>query len=197
MYIPATQVASGFFELVHTWFSPSWVVRSPLPMGQLTGPLQTAMSSVDPQLPFSGFHTMSDLHSDSLALQRLETTLLGSLAALALLLSAIGIYGLIASSVAERTREFGIRLALGSPILRAIREIALPGIVLSGTGLLIGCALARAASKLLKSMIWGIEPGDPVSFLAAVAALLLVALLASVLPSLRVAKINPAETLRE
>ena len=197
IYVPATQVSGGFFQVVHTWFSPSWVVRSSLPMGQLTGPLQSAMAAIDPQLPFAGFHTMNDLHEDSLASQRLETTLLGTLAALALMLSALGIYGLIASSVAERTREFGIRLALGSPVPRAVREIAMPGVLLAGIGLLIGCALTRAAAKLLKSMIWGVEPGDPLSFAAAIAALLLVALLASVLPSLRVAKINPAETLRE
>jgi macrolide transport system ATP-binding/permease protein len=166
-------------------------------MGQLTGPLQSAMAAVDPQLPFAGFHTMDDLRSDSVALQRLESTLLGSLAVLALFLSALGIYGLIASSVAERTREFGIRLALGSPELRAVREVAMAGILLSGAGLLLGAILARSASKLLKSMLWGVDPGDIVTFTAAIAALLLVAVLSSILPGLRVARINPAETLRE
>jgi predicted permease len=197
IYVPSTQLSNGFFQVVHNWFSPSFVVRSSLPMSQLTGPLQSEMASVDPQLPFAAFHTMNDLRGDSLALQRVESVLLGSLAGLALLLSALGIYGLVASSVAERTREFAIRLALGSPIVRAAREIATPAVLLAGVGLLIGCALARAASKLIRSMLWGVQPGDPVSFLAAVAVLLLVALLASVLPSLRVSKINPAETLRE
>ncbi len=140
---------------------------------------------------------MDQLLANSVALQRLETTLLGTLAGLALLLSALGIYGLIASSLAERTREFGIRLALGSPIPRAIREIALPGVLLSLTGLVIGCLLARAAARLLDSVIWGVTPGDPITFIAAGTTLLLVALLSSVLPSLRVARINPAETLRE
>jgi ABC-type antimicrobial peptide transport system permease subunit len=88
-------------------------------------------------------------------------------------------------------------MALGSPLIRAIRDVALPGIVLSVSGLLIGCVLAGATAKLMKSIIWGIAPTDPATFMAAAGALLLVALISSVVPSLRVARINPADTLRD
>jgi macrolide transport system ATP-binding/permease protein len=183
--------------MIHTWFSPSWVVRSNLPLNALIAPLQQSVASVDPQLPFAAFHTMDDIRSQSVAFQRLQATLLGVLSALALALSALGIYGLIANSVIERTREFGIRLALGSSISSAIRALAAPGIILAGIGLIIGCALAAATSKLLSSLIWGVTPSDPATFAAVCATLLVVALIASVLPSLRVASINPADTLRE
>jgi predicted permease len=197
LYIPAAQTEDALISLVHTWFSPSWVVRSNRSMREISGALQSAVASVDPRLPFASFRTMDQVRSRSVALQRLEATLLGSIAGLALLLAGIGIYGMIASSVTERTREFGIRIALGSSVVQAISAVALPGIVLALAGLAIGSILARGAATLLHSLIWGVTPGDPLTFVGVCAVLLFVAVLASVLPSLRVARINPAETLRE
>jgi predicted permease len=197
MYIPAAQTTDSALSLIPTWFAPSWVVRSSVPLDQMAVALQSAVASVDPQLPFASFQTMDQVRSRSLAFQRLEAGLLGSIAGLALLLAAIGIYGTIASSVTERTREFGIRIALGSSIVQAVRAVALPGILLATIGLVLGCVLARAAATLLRSLIWGVTPGDPVTFAGVCALLLLAGFLASVLPSLRVARINPAETLRE
>ncbi len=196
MYVPVKQLADQYFQVVHTWFSPSWVVRTSAPLNNLTGQLQNAVAAVDPQLPFAAFRTMDQLRSQSVALQRLETILLSTLAGLALILSALGIYGLIANSVVERTREFGIRIALGSSLTRA-REVAMPGVILSLTGLAIGCLLARGTTHFLKSLIWGVAPDDPQTFAIAAAVLLAVALIASIVPSFRVASINPAETLKE
>jgi ABC-type antimicrobial peptide transport system permease subunit len=122
---------------------------------------------------------------------------LGALAGLALLLAAVGIYGLIANSVAERTRELGIRLALGATVPQAMRSVALPGVALALAGVAVGSVLAGFASQLLRHLIWGVRPGDPLTFVAVGLGLLAVAAAASFLPALRVTRLNPAETLRQ
>ena len=127
VYLPSTQIEDKFLVMVHNWFTPSWVVRSDGPPVGLIEGMQRALASVDPRLPFAGFHSMEDVRYRGLGEERFQTILLGALAALALLLAAVGIYGLIANSVAERTRELGIRLALGATIGQAIRTVALPG----------------------------------------------------------------------
>src|SRR5439155_9783103 len=133
-YIPVAQTNVAFLRMVHTWFSPSWFVRlrsaSPLERppslarsstssgetgsagGGIAAEMQRAVESVDPLLPFAKFRTLDDVRSEAVATQRAQTVLLGALAVLALLLAAIGLYGLVANTVAERRRELGIRLAL-------------------------------------------------------------------------------------
>ena len=197
IYIPATQVDDKFIPMVHTWFSPSWIVRfSGSAEGVIAG-MQQALESVDPRLPFAGFHSMEDVRYRSLAEERFQAVLLGALAGLALLLAAVGIYGLIASSVAERTRELGIRLALGATVAQAMRAVALPGLALALAGVAVGSVLAGFASRLLRHLVWGIGPGDPLTFVAVGIGLLGVAAAASFLPALRVTRLNPAETLRQ
>ena len=130
-------------------------------------------------------------------MQRLETTLLGALAALALLLAAVGVYGLIAHSVLERTREFGIRLALGSSRWQAIALAARSGFWLASAGVAAGWLLSLWAGRLLRALIWGVKPNDGFTLATVAATLLVVAALAALLPALRIARIDPAVTLRE
>jgi predicted permease len=197
VYIPATQVDDKFMQLVHVWFSPSWVVRTTGPPEGIIAGMQRALQAVDPQLPFAGFHSMEDVRYQALAQERFQAFLLGALAGLALLLAAVGIYGLIANSVAERTRELGIRLALGATVPQAMRAVALPGVALALAGVVVGSVLAGFASQLLRHLVWGVRPGDPVTFVAVGVGLLGVAAGASFLPALRVTRLNPAETLRQ
>ncbi|MGA2735892.1 MAG: ABC transporter permease [Bryobacteraceae bacterium] len=197
IYIPATQVPDKFIQLVHTWFSPSWIVRSSGPTEGVIAGMQRALESVDPRLPFAGFHSMDDVRHSALAQERFQAVLLGALAGLALLLAAVGIYGLIANSVAERTRELGIRLALGATVPQAMRSVALPGVALALAGVMAGSVLAGFASQLLRHLVWGVRPGDPLTFVAVGIGLLGVAAAASFLPALRVTRLNPAETLRQ
>jgi macrolide transport system ATP-binding/permease protein len=196
VYIPATQVSQGLLG-IHVWFQPSWIVRTSKPILGLTEHMQHALASADPNLPFSGFYSMGDLMATTLATQRIEVALLGAMAFLALLLSTIGIFALVANLVVQRTREIGIRIALGSTIRRAMLHVGLPGITASLAGLCAGLLLAVVVLRAMRSVLYGVAVYDAPTILAVVATLALVTLLAVCIPTLRIARIDPARTLRE
>ena len=194
-YIPASQMPEGF-AMVHVWFSPSWVVRTTGPQAGLVTSLERMMASIDPQIPFASFRKIEDLKSRSLAPERFQAIVLGSFSALAILLVALGLYGLVARSVAERTRELGIRVALGSTAGRAMRTIALPIVTLAAIGIAAGSVLAGVSARLLRNQIWGVATNDPVSLAGAALGLLLLAFTVSVAATWRIARLTPADTLR-
>jgi predicted permease len=196
-YGPVTQFSDKGFALVHTWFSPSWIVRTRGNVPGLAEAMRRALQSVDPRLPFSSFASMTEIRGESFTQQRYLATLFSILAGLALLLAALGVYGLVAQSVSERTREMGIRLALGATTQNIIRTAAAPGIVLTLGGAAAGLLLSVFATRLLKSLIWGVSATDPLTF--GVVALVLVAVAASapLVPSLRLTSLDPAQTLRD
>ena len=196
-FIPASQTSGKFLELVHMWFAPHWIVRTRGSDAGVIEGMQAAVRAVDQQLPFAGFASMGDIRWRVLSRGRFLATLFGALAALALLLAAIGVYGLIAHSVVERTRELGIRIALGATWQRAMRTAALPGVALAVAGIVIGVSVALLASPLLKAFVWGVQPGDPTTLAGVAAGLLLVSAVASFVPALRIARLDPARTLRE
>jgi predicted permease len=195
-YLPATQIPQGLANVAHLWYQPSWIVRINGPVAGLTESMQKALAEADPLLPFSGFYSMSQILAEQLQQQRIEVLLFATLAGLALLLSAIGIYALVSNLVVQRTREIGIRIALGSTIGQAMRQVGSSGIVAAGAGLLAGIGLSLIAVRVLSSEIYGVKTYDPVTFVAAPLLLASIALLASFLPTLRISRIEPAETLR-
>ena len=197
IYVPAAQMKANMLALVHTWFQPSWVVRTARPVTGLSAQMQSALASADPNLPFSGFYSMHDLMAKTLATQRIEVALLGTMAALALLLSSIGIFALVANLVLQRTREIGIRIALGSSIREAMVHIGRPGAIASLIGLACGLVLAAGVLRMMRSVLYGVEVYDAATIAAVVTMLALVTVLAVAIPSLRVARIDPARTLRE
>lgn len=195
-YIPATQFPPEALATIHMWFQPSWIVRTSGPIAGLAQQMQQAMAAADPNLPISGFHSMDQLMQRQLETQRMEVLLLGVLAGLALLLSAVGIYALVSNLVVQRTREIGIRMALGSSVERAMREIGSSGVFAAAAGLIVGMGLSLVALRVLRSELYGVGVYDPVTLIAAPLLLVLVALIASVLPALRISQIDPAQTLR-
>jgi predicted permease len=196
IYIPAAQAPAQMLG-VHVWFQPSWIVRTSSPVEGLTEQMQRALSTAAPGLPFSGFYRMSDLQAKALDMQRVQVALLGAMAALALMLSAIGIFALVASLVTQRTRDIGIRIALGSTIRQAITQISSSGIRATTAGLVIGLALCAFVLPVMRSVLYGVGVYDLPSLAAVVATLALVSLFAATIPALRIANIDPARTLRE
>jgi putative ABC transport system permease protein len=197
MYVPAGQVEAQLLPLVHVWFQPSWIVRTAGPVEGLTAQMQRALASVDPNLPFSGFYAMRDLQAKTLATQRVEVALLSAMAVLALLLSAVGIFSLVANIVAQKTREIGIRIALGSTIRDAMIHIGEPGVRAAALGLVLGLILCAGTLRAMQSVLYGIGVYDLPTILAVVLTLATVTLLATTVPALRVARIDPAQTLRD
>ena len=196
-YVPLAQANDGFLRLVHGWFAPSFIVRGPADGQAVLPSIRTAVDATDPLLPFARVRAMHEVQSVAIAQQRLFMVLLSTLAGATFLLAAVGIHGLIASSVAERTREMGIRLALGATAGQAVRALATPGVVLAAVGILIGVGFARGFSSVLRSYLWGVAPDDPTTFAAAGALFVLVALAASLAPALRILRVDPARTLRQ
>lgn len=196
LYVPAAQVDAGMLG-VHVWFQPSWVVRTAGPVTGLTEQMQKALANVDPALPFSGFYRMRDLQTEALSMQRIEVALLGTMAGLALLLSAVGIFALVASLVTQKTREIGIRIALGSSIRKAMTHVSSSGIGAAAVGLALGLVLCFVALRAMRSVLYGVGVFDAPSMLTVVATLAAVTLLAAAIPALRIARIDPAKTLRE
>jgi predicted permease len=198
LYEPAAQMLQpNVLAMVHTWFQPSWIVRSAGPIDGLTAQMQRALATVDPGLPFSGFYAMSDLQAQTLATQRIEVALLGAMAGLALLLSAVGIFALVSSMVTQRTKEIGIRMALGSTVRQAMSTVTVTGIRASAIGLGGGLVLCVATLRIMRSVLYGVGVYDAATLALVVLTLATVTLIASVIPALRVAHVDPARTLRE
>jgi predicted permease len=197
MYIPATQVNAQYLSLVHVWFQPDWVVRTAGPVEGMTAEMQRALAEADPSLPVSGFYRMKDLLARTLATERIEVALLGAMATLALLLSAVGIFALVANMVAQRTREIGIRMALGSSVGQAMVHIGRSGAGASLMGVVLGLVLSAGALRVMRSALYGVGVYDVPTLATVVLTLVGVTLLATSLPTLRIANIDPANTLRE
>ena len=196
MYVPATQMPTQLVNLAHVWFQPNWIVRTRAKLPGLMQQMQQALAGVDPGLPISGFYGMKEVLAEALLLQHVEVGLLAALAGLALLLSSVGIYGLVSNLVNQRTRELGIRMALGCTVRGAMFEVSRTGIAATGAGLAVGLLLSFVAVKALRSQLFGVALYDPLTLCTVCAVLAVVALLAAVLPTFRIANIDPAETLR-
>jgi macrolide transport system ATP-binding/permease protein len=197
IYVPAAQMDAQFLLLVHSFFQPSWIVRTASPVEGLTAQMQRALAKADPNLPFSGFYDMKDLMAATLATQRMEVALLAAMASLALLLSAVGVFALVANMVVQKTREIGIRMALGSTVGQAMLQIGRSGVAASLLGVILGLVFSAWALRVMKGVLYGISVYDVPTMATVVLTLVLVTLLATILPILKIAKIDPANTLRE
>jgi putative ABC transport system permease protein len=187
MYRSYRQICWGFLTLV---------VRTHREPADITRAIRGQLDRLDKDLPLETVRTMSQLVASNTAQRRLSTQLLLGFAAGALLLSAVGLYGVLAYTVAQRTREIGIRLALGAPRRSVLLLVVRQGMSLALGGLAVGLAGAFVLTRVLQQLLYEISPNDPLTFLGAAALLCAVAVLACWLPAYRAARVNPMEALR-
>jgi len=158
--------------------------------------VQKVVQAIDPDQPVFRVAAMREVMADSVARRRLAMTLLAVFAGLALLLAAVGTYGVLAYSVAQRTHEIGLRMALGAERRDVLRMVAQEGLLLAGLGAVIGIAGALWLTRLIASMLFAVRPADPLTFLLVSLLLLAVALVSSYIPARRAAKVDPMAALR-
>ena len=173
------------------------VLRSPLDAPTLAPAIRRAVASLDASLPIVQLRSMDDVFSDSVSRPRFLAQLLGIFASVALTLAALGTYGVLAYSVAERRREIGIRMALGADERGVLGMVLGQGMTLAATGLVLGLGGAVAITRLASTLLFGVSPSDPLTFGSVSAFILLVALAACVVPALRATRVDPLVALRE
>jgi putative ABC transport system permease protein len=172
------------------------VVRTAGNPADLAPAVKQTVWSIDRNLPISDVQTMDRVVDDATAQPRFEMLLLGVFAVIALVLAAVGIYGVISYSVSRRTREIGIRIALGAGRTDVLRMIARQAMVQALAGAAVGLAGALLVSRLMAKMLYGVRPTDPITFGGVAIILALAALLASCVPARRATRIEPMIALR-
>jgi putative ABC transport system permease protein len=155
-----------------------------------------AVEGVDPSLPVYGIRTMQEMMANSLERRRFALTLMVLFGALALFLASIGIYGVMAYAIGQRSQEFGIRMALGAEPRDILLLAFRPGVILTGLGIAVGVLGGLGAARLMRSLLFGVAPYDPLTFGAVVAVLTLVALAACGIPARRAIRVPPSMALR-
>ena len=189
IYVPATQMDG--------WTPDYLVIRSQVSPLALTPAVRRVIAAVDPEQPVSNVQTMDQIIDANVAVREQQMTLLGAFAGLALLLASIGLYGVLAYAVTQRSREIGLRMALGANAANVTRLVIGHGIALTGGGLIIGLMGAWAGTRALKNLLYGVSATDPATFAAVAALLTLVSLAACWIPARRACRVDPIVVLRE
>lgn len=192
-YVPHAQ-----FHL-STGFAPggmTLVVKSAGDPRALANPIRQAVKSLDPNLPVSAVRPMSDVVESTMAPWSFTGLLLSVFATLAVVLAAVGIYGLLSYLVSQRTREIGIRMAIGASQRDVLLLVVRRGLLLTGAGVAAGLVLALGVARLMRALLYGVGPADLLTFAAVPAILLAVALVASYIPAARATRVNPLLAVR-
>ena len=190
MYVPYTQ------KIWPSLLAMNVVVRTTEDPTSLATNLPAAVHSVDPDLPIADLRTLNSIVEDSMTVPRFAMLLLGAFGGLALVLAAVGMYGVISYNVTQRTQEIGIRMALGAQRSSVFQMVLGQGARLAAFGITIGIAAAFAATRLMRSFLYGVDAGDPLTFAAVAALLALIALLACYVPARRAMRVDPIVALR-
>jgi putative ABC transport system permease protein len=176
--------------------SANLVIRTALPAEAITKPLRDAVLAIDPEQPVFDIKTMDDRIAESLAARRAPMVLAAVFALVALTLAVIGIYGVLAYSVSQRIPELGVRMAMGASREQVFKLVLGQGARLTAIGVLAGTVAAFALTRLMQSLLFGVEPADPLVFMVVAAALATVAMVACFLPARRATEVDPLEALR-
>jgi len=196
MYMPQSQITDGLTKLANNVIPLNWVIQTASDPSSLSAAIQSEIRSVDSQLAASKIRTMDQVISESTARQNFNMLLLTIFAGLALLLAAIGIYGLMSYTVEQRTQEIGIRMALGANRGDMLKLVVRQGMLLTGIGLVIGLAASFGLNRFLANLLFGVKANDPITYLGVAAVLVSVALLATYVPARRATRIDPLVALR-
>jgi predicted permease len=193
MFLPYAQFPAGTGSAARALYL---VVRTAAEPTSLVPSVRAALASLDPNVPLATVQTMEDAMGSWAAERRLLMLLVTSFAALAVVLGAVGIYGVMAHLVAQREREIGVRVALGAVPQEIVRLITVQGMTMVGLGILAGAIASLAATRLLRSLLFEVRPSDPVTLLSTAVALVGVAAIAMVVPALRATRVDPIDALR-
>ncbi len=196
MYVPVAQVTDGMNALINSVSPMTWVIRTRVEPFSLNREIQRELRLASGGLPVGHVRTMEQVVAQSTQQQNFNMTLLVIFAGLALLLGAIGIYGVLAYSVQQRTQEIGIRLALGAERRDVLRLVVGQGFILAAVGAVVGTAAALGLTRFLGSLLFGVKPTDPATFAGVAILLVAVALIACYIPARRATKVNPLVALR-
>jgi putative ABC transport system permease protein len=191
VYFPTAQAPEA-------WAVPEYlVVRARRDPEALAEPIRRVIASVDPAQPIASVRTMDDILDLEVADRHQQAVLLGAFGALAVVLSSLGLYGLLAYAVAQRSREIGLRVALGAAPRTVVAMVAARGFALTAVGLAVGAAAAIASTRAMRSVLYGITATDGATFAAVLALLGVVACVASVIPAARASRVDPMVVLRD
>ncbi len=175
----------------------NFVIRSPLPLDSLAAGFRTTVASLDASLPIIRMQSMDDAFDAAIERPRFLTLLLAIFAGLALALAAVGTYGILSYLVSLRTQEIGIRMALGADRSRILRLVLARGLLLAALGLTLGLAGSLAASRVLSSLLYNVEPTDATTLAVVAALMAVVAFAACVIPAWRATKVDPLVVIRD
>jgi predicted permease len=196
MYIPQSQQQEGLTKLASSVLPLAWEVRSSLDEKSLAAAAAKEIQAVDGQMPVARVRTLDKVLQDSLSRQNFNMLLLAIFAGSALLLAAIGIYGLMSYSVEQQTQEIGVRMALGADKPAVVRLVMRQGMKPALIGVAAGLAVAFGVTRLMGSLLYGVKATDPVSFLGVAAILIVVAVVAVLIPARRAMSVDPVVALR-
>jgi putative ABC transport system permease protein len=193
VFIPIGQATEGMGEQARV---ASFVLRAAGDPSALSAAVRSEIRQLDPAVPVRGMRSMEQLVGTSVAPQRFNMSLLGLFAALGLVLAAVGIYGLIAYGVSQRTHEIGLRMALGAQASDVMKMVVGRGMALVMIGIVVGLGASYALTRLMKTLLFGVSATDPLTFTLIALSLGLIALMACWIPARRAAKVDPMIALR-
>jgi predicted permease len=194
VYLPFLQ--AGEDDISPAYAPKDLVVRSSLPPATLLPSIRSIVTAADSSLPVSDVRPLAEIVEGDTAPRSVQARVLGAFAAAALILAGVGIHGVLAFAVSQRTREIGVRIALGAPSRQILEMVLRRGVALAAAGAVLGATLALGAGRIMQGLLAGIGPADPAAFVAAAVLALAMTVAGSLVPALRAVRVDPVLAMR-